>query len=109
MSRVASVPSSADELRRVMRAAHTRPAGELPIWTQRTRLRHDAAGRLRREYSLRRLRVLDPIDDRVEQLLWLRAVAAAAMGDARRHEQARELLLVCRGSRRGGVLSHFCR
>src|SRR5688572_21713302 len=79
---------TAHEIRRVIAAACAGPARERRVRAQRTRLRHRTARGLRRTDLLRRLALLDPVDDGLEKSLWLRACAAAAMRDARCHEQS---------------------
>ena len=81
----------ADETCRVVRVSGATVARERGIRTQRPRLRHSGDGP-RCQDRFRRLIMLDPVDERLEQRLRLRTASATAVPDARRHEQAGELL-----------------
>src|SRR2546423_1521348 len=81
----------ADETCRGVRVSGATVARERRIRTQRARLRY-SRDRPRRQDRFRRLIMLDPVDERLEQRLRLRTASATAMPDARRHEQAGKLL-----------------
>ena len=79
--------SAAAKVRRVVGAAAAVVDRRLRIGTQRPATRDHAARRGRREDRFRRDAVLDPINERAEQVLRLRPAAAAAVADARSAEQ----------------------
>src|SRR6185369_14531827 len=84
--------AAAMEVGRVVGAAAAVVDRGLRVRTQRARARDHAARGDGGADGLGRLLLLDPVDQRVEQALRLRARAATAVADPRSAEQAIELL-----------------
>src|SRR5258706_4698336 len=90
----ATLPRSADEVRRVVRAAGARVDSQLRVRAEGTRAIHTATRGVRRENAIGRLPLLHPLLERRDHVEVVRTVAAGAMPHPRRHEQPVAILHV---------------
>src|SRR5262245_33213747 len=81
--------SFASEVRGVVRAPAPLVGGMLRVRTERTRARRGAVAHLRGNEALRRLAVLDPVDDRRRPVDVVGTRTAGAVQHAGHHEEAR--------------------